>query len=635
MIKLILTALLTLTLNSLIAQNNQLDSLKKSLVSLKNDTTKVNHLNNMTDLLSRSDPEESRSYGKEAIALAKKINFMKGLAFAYENVAEAYWPDDLIQSQNYLEEALKTFRLIENKQKEADILWRLGVMYFYWVGLDSMAEISFTKSLNVAVGINDTVRQIKAAQALGDVLQKDNPQHALGYYLKADSLSNTATSLIRSSSRIVSVYTTLGKYDLAIKYVDIILANIKNYERVDRAYYYQQVGVVLYKLGKLDQSAEIFEQGIVLAKSDDMEHLAVDILLTLAKLQYDQGNYKESLKNSKEAKIITSKLDFRNINYYQRLNDANSLLSDNYKKLGDYQKALISSEEVITFTDSLMSINEETAELGNKLNWQLAEKEHLLQQVILEGEVNQAKQFRNFSFAAGGLLLLIAIGIGFQYMFVKKTNKIISDEKNRSEDLLLNILPEDTAIELKNKGYVNTRKYDLSTVLFTDFRDFTTLSENITADKLVKSLDYYFKEFDKIITQHDLEKIKTIGDSYMCVGGIPLPNKKNPIDVVDAAVDILKFVIAPVPEGIEKFDIRIGVNTGPIIAGIVGIKKFQYDVWGNTVNVASVMESNSEPNRINLSESTYIHIKDKYNCMDRGEIEVKHGKMVRMYFVEV
>jgi len=199
----------------------------------------------------------------------------------------------------------------------------------------------------------------------------------------------------------------------------------------------------------------------------------------------------------------------------------------------------------------------------------------------------------------------------------------------------LNILPSETAKELKAKGYVNTRKYDLSTVLFTDFKEFTIRSEKVDPNTLIKSLDYYFKGFDEITAKHGLEKIKTIGDSYMCVGGIPIPNNINPIQVVDAAVEILRFMQLETPPEIEQFDIRIGIHTGPLIAGIVGIKKFQYDVWGNTVNIASIMEAKSEPNTINISKETFNLIKDKYTCSYRGEIAVKHGNKLSMYFVNV
>lgn len=249
--------------------------------------------------------------------------------------------------------------------------------------------------------------------------------------------------------------------------------------------------------------------------------------------------------------------------------------------------------------------------------------------------IEKAELMRNFSIAVGGLIFLIALGLGFQYFYIKKTNKTISDEKKRSEELLLNILPIETARELKLNGYVIPQKYNLTTILFSDFKEFTKHAEMVSPDIIIKSLHYYFEAFDKITTKHDLEKIKTIGDSYMCVGGVPIPNNINPVNVVYAAIDMLKFVMKPIPDGLEKFEIRIGIHTGPIIAGIVGIKKFQYDVWGNAVNIASRMESNSEPQKINISKDTYTHVKEKFNCTYRGEVEVKHGKKIDMYYVDL
>ena len=216
--------------------------------------------------------------------------------------------------------------------------------------------------------------------------------------------------------------------------------------------------------------------------------------------------------------------------------------------------------------------------------------------------------------------------------------EIIKVEREKSENLLLNILPEETAAELKEKGYAQPRHYEKVTVLFTDFVGFTQVSEKMTAEEIIRELDYCFMEFDKIIDRHNLEKIKTIGDSYMCAGGIPVANDTNPFDVVYAALEIRNFMDktrkAREAEGEAYWQLRIGVNTGPVVAGVVGKNKFAYDIWGDTVNTASRMESSGEAGRVNISGATYEIVKDKFDCIHRGKVKAKNKGEIDMYFVE-
>lgn len=221
---------------------------------------------------------------------------------------------------------------------------------------------------------------------------------------------------------------------------------------------------------------------------------------------------------------------------------------------------------------------------------------------------------------------------------VKERTDQLLLEKKKSDDLLLNILPEEVAEELKTKGYADAKMYDEVTVMFTDFIDFTKVSETLSPAELVSEIHSCFELFDRIISKHNIEKIKTIGDSYMCVGGLPKANATHAIDVVNAALEIEEVIREHnqlrLTENKTPFEIRLGIHSGPVVAGIVGVKKFAYDIWGDTVNTASRMESASEARKINISARTYELVKDHFNCTYRGKINAKGKGEIDMYFVE-
>jgi class 3 adenylate cyclase len=215
--------------------------------------------------------------------------------------------------------------------------------------------------------------------------------------------------------------------------------------------------------------------------------------------------------------------------------------------------------------------------------------------------------------------------------------KETENEKIKSESLLLNILPEEIVNELKNSGNSKPVFYSSATVLFTDFQGFTEMAETLEPSKLISELDYCFSKFDSLMEKYNLEKLKTIGDAYMCVGGIPKPNKTHAIDCVLAALgmqSIMEDWRATKIQNSEKYwTIRIGVHSGSLIAGVIGQKKFAYDVWGDTVNLASRMESSGLPEKINISGDTYHFVKDYFDCEYRGKIAAKNKGHIDMYLV--
>lgn len=221
---------------------------------------------------------------------------------------------------------------------------------------------------------------------------------------------------------------------------------------------------------------------------------------------------------------------------------------------------------------------------------------------------------------------------------IEQQREELSSDKEKIDRLLLNILPPPIAEELKEQGYVKPVFYNSATIVFTDFVGFTKISEKLTPDQLVKELDDAFSQFDRVMDKYGLEKLKTIGDSYMYAGGVPVVNNTHEIDAVLGALEIQSFLEKinkeKKSEGHPVFEIRIGINTGALMAGVVGKKKFVYDVWGDSVNLASRMESSGERGQVNISESTYVRIRDFFETEHRGQIMAKNKGVVDMYFVK-
>lgn len=255
----------------------------------------------------------------------------------------------------------------------------------------------------------------------------------------------------------------------------------------------------------------------------------------------------------------------------------------------------------------------------------------------------QASRIRNMTFLLIGLVLMVIITF-WSYRRLRSKNaqiasqqKVIAAEKDKSDALLLNILPAQVATELKEQGASKPRNYDDITVVFTDFSGFTMISEQLSPAELVETLDKIFLEFDLISERHGLQRIKTIGDAYMCACGLPDPDDNHAENAVRAALEMRDYILkfnAELSADTPKWNIRIGVNSGPVVAGVVGIKKFAYDIWGDAVNVASRMESSGQVGKVNISGTTYELVKSLFSTEYRGKVSAKNKGDIDMYFVE-
>jgi adenylate cyclase len=475
--------------------------------------------------------------------------------------------------------------------------------------------------------------------------------YSLQYY--EDAIKNFELSLSKANNSVATYLMALSYMELAnySRAKDLILKACKEFEqklqqqRINECHMY--LGK-LYERQKQFDSAHYFLNLAIVNTIVDKDSVGLSrpyaILSTvfLHENKLEQAIY-YAQKAYKLCSITSDEITFV---------EACTSLSKAYAQKGDYKSAY-------TYLYLRHSANEEyasggikqkvadmqsTFEFRKRMNLQNLRQEK--DKVIANQLLLKQKILRNAFIVAFVLLALLLAALYNRYKLktnsnkaLEELNKIVTQEKERSDELLLNILPAEVAAELKKKGNTTAKHYDSVTVMFTDFIGFTKVAERLSADDLVSEIDTCFKAFDHIIDKYNIEKIKTIGDSYMCAGGIPVSNKTHAEDVVRAAIEIRDFMVlrmqhlSSYEKELDGFEIRIGIHTGPVVAGIVGVKKFAYDIWGDTVNVASRMETTSVTGQINISGSTHELVKEIFACSYRGKVHAKNKGEVDMYYV--
>ena len=345
-----------------------------------------------------------------------------------------------------------------------------------------------------------------------------------------------------------------------------------------------------------------------------------------------------------------------------RLQDEKNLLSEDKSELEASQEVLIKEkeqiEEEITNKEEELKTVAQAKEKAEALAEQKEEQVQSLSRDTLEQrylkrkaekEAAEAQLVANQTRDLIIIVLIVAISIIlllFSRFLSKRRaarvlegkNQIIEKERKRSDNLLLNILPASIAEELKTAGKAKARKFEEVSVFFSDFKNFTGLASAMAPEELVELLDTSFKKFDEIIGKYDdIEKIKTIGDAYMCASGLNT-TQGMPFNLIRAALEMQAFLKEEKQRRAQKgkpfFEARMGVHTGPVVAGVVGVKKFAYDIWGDTVNTASRVESNGDIGAVSISETTYRLIRHNFDCDYRGKVQAKNKGLIDIYHVK-
>ena len=559
----------------------------------------------------------TKIYKADTVQGIARLALLKNLSFNEVN--------NLNQSLQYADELISLSRQQKNNYYLANGYLQKGNTKRLLGDLNEALD-AFFKSAEAANKANFIKGEGSAYSSIADIYSiSNNHNNAMLYYNKAiATLRQSGDSMLLAAaiSNTGDEYINIKNYDSALFYFrqSEIISDKMNY-LTGKAYSLGNIGMVYANTGQPNLAEENINEAIsILEKLEDYYPICV-YLISMSDVYLEKGDEHAALNYAIRSLQLAQQYGLK-----EQIADASLKVSELYEKAGDPGKAFKYYKSYIVYRDSFNNIKSVQKMADLRTNYEVSRK-----QIEVDLLNQQKKNQRTMVISLFVILGLVIIILGTLYWYYR----IIAREKKRSESLLLNILPSETAAELKQNGKVAAIKFNPVTVLFTDFVEFTKTAEHVAPEQLVKSIDFYYRGFDEITVKYGLEKIKTIGDSYMCAGGIPTVNHAHAKNVVNAAKEMLELVTKTLnaTDDLNHFQVRIGIHTGPVVAGIVGIKKWQYDIWGDTVNIASRMEGLSKPGRINLSETTYCEIKDDFSCEYRGEIEVKNHGPMRMYFL--
>ena len=669
------------------------DSLAALLKIAPVDTHRVTLLTDYAWEINESETDLAEAKLKEAIDLAQKLGFKQGEATAWNGlgVLEEI-RGNYRKSIEHYEKALALRRQTGDKRGEAGIHTNLGNAY------ESLGELptaisQHRESLAIYESIRDTLRMARAFSNISSVLSLG------GAYPEAFEALNKARLLVENkgdSPTTFKIYTQLGhnRFDLDMFskakdwYQRSLLLRQKSGDPVDIAdglvdlgnaldelnnvdsstlaikYYLQalkiyqdqddepSIGLVCNNVGDAYKHLEQLDEALKYLRESERIRLAIEdepglmeTYNTINDVLFRQGKTKESLQYIRRYSEIADKIGNENMRMAALKDFARA-----YAKLGDFSKAY---EYQSAYNDLRFKVIDEkraqNIETQQALT-SLQEREMALDRektntALREAELAKTRTFRN-ALLGGAVLLILLVGLLFNRnrlraranRLLTAKNETIERERQRADTLLQNILPEKTAEELKTNGTVKPVYYELVTVLFSDFKNFTTIAEKMSPEALVRELDECFRLFDAIVERHGLEKIKTIGDAYMCAGGLPEPNQTHAMDTVRAALEMQQGLQAlgkqKAAAGKPFFEMRIGIHSGPVVAGVVGSHKFAYDIWGDTVNTAARLEQGGEPGKVNISETTWEKVRAEFDCTFRGKLPAKNKGEIAMYFVQ-
>lgn len=615
---------------------------------------------------------------KEALKKDRKT-FSIEKSKAYQQIGWSHYSEGNYKlCESNLEKALEENKISGSLQDKAAVLNLFGALYAKQNSPEK-AEEYYKSALEIYLKLNDKEGIPKIYNNLGIIYKKKaDYSKALDYYLKSLKIHEDAqnrTMMASSYNNVAILYKQLEKNDLALEYyrksldLNIELKNKRgialSYNNIAALYfdegknedaleYYNKslqlrhelndregtpillrnIADVHRKLGRHSEAVRLLNETIVLRKELRKDEPLLDIYILLMETYVDARDLIQAEKN-----LVLGEKEVPKTKEKETLKGFYKTASVLNEKKGRYREALEDFRKYFELDKSIYneSLQEQFAQMQTKYESEKKQKENeILKKQTEIQKLNIERQSTVIICTVIGIILLVALALLIyrRYIEKKKDNEIIALEKEKSEKLLLNILPEAVAIDLKENGKTLPRIFNNVTVFFSDIVTFTDISSKMEPDILISELNELFTAFDDIIEKNGCERIKTIGDAYLAVCGMPEENENHAENMVRAAKEIIEYLTERNRKESLQWKIRIGIHTGKVVGGVVGVKKYIYDVFGDTINMCSRMESNSLPMKINVSEETYSIVKDRFKFTRRKLQEVKGKGLVRMYFVE-
>lgn len=607
---------------------------------------RVNLLNQLAVSINAKAPAEALKLSLEAAEQAASIGDSLGEADALLHAGVAcYTERKFDEAENYYKKALSAFEKLNDDPKKGAVLARLGNLYLH-LGRYSEALEQYDEAIVIREKLNDEQGAADVYANSGTIrLLQGNYSLALKNYLLALKIFENLNAEVRVATTCLSigtVYKQQGNYSEALRVYARVLAIREKYDdRKAISEVMNNMGNVYFEQGKHSEALSMHGKALQLREEiGDKSRLATSYS-NLADVYKATGEYAVSLEYYNKAVTLFEELNEKRglVPTYFNIGELYYMLGDNDNSERFFDNAITIAEQT-GLRDYLRETYQYKAKLSARKNdFQEAYRLHL-RYSELDKEISNAESSRQIA----------EMTVQHQIEHRERETELereknaeltkafnsLEEEKKRSESLLLNILPEEVAEELKQTGQATAKFYDNVTVLFTDFVGFTRVSMLLTPQQLVDELHECFKGFDNIISKYAIEKIKTVGDAYLAASGLPTPNPQHAVDVIKAAIEIRDFMLERRKKlGDATFDVRLGIHSGSVVAGIVGVTKFAYDIWGDAVNTAARMEQNSIPGKINVSETTYqlVAADTVFSFEARGSIEAKNKGMLNMYFV--
>ncbi|OQY59262.1 MAG: hypothetical protein B6245_07675 [Desulfobacteraceae bacterium 4572_88] len=584
--------------------NDAVEDLERKLRTVS-DESRIEVLNELAEAYGETSSRKSIAFGEQALELAHKLENKKEEANALRHIGIAYTNlSDYEKALEYHLNALKIREETQDKKAIADSLHHIGIVNDYMLNYDKALEY-----------------HLKALKIRKDIVDKKGI---------ADSLNNVGI-----------IYYFQSHYNEALEYYKKSLEIREEIgDKKDIAGSLNNVGVIYKEMLNYPNALEYYNKAYDIFREFGDKYESANILNNIGQVYYNMKNYDAAMKSLEQGLELAKSVEAKEL-----VRENYEFHSDMYASIGNYQKALeyykqSSGIKALIFTEESGA---KIAEMQTK--YETEKKEREIELLKKDNDINrlaleQQKLLRNSLIGGIGFVLVLVFVMFNRNRIIrkaheelKKANDIIKTEMDKSDKLLLNILPVRVATDLKESGKTEPESFKDVTVFFSDIVNFTRLASDLEPKMLIDELNDIFTAFDNIIEKNGCERVKTIGDAYLCVCGMPEKNPKHAENVMMAAIEIIQYLEKRNKGAEKKWRIRVGIHTGKVVGGVVGVKKYIYDVFGDTINTASRMESNSEPMRINISEVTYHILKDKFHFIERDTLPVKGKGTMKMFFV--